>query len=51
MPHLRDLKTEMFKVICLHSNNRIIEITDAMSGKVQKGVLTDMDGHDFTDLQ
>ena len=29
-----DLKTEVFKVICLNSNNKIIEISDAAIGTV-----------------
>ena len=34
MPQMRDLKTEVFKVIYLNSNNRIIEIADAANGTV-----------------
>ncbi|MFA5322883.1 MAG: DNA repair protein RadC [Smithella sp.] len=34
MPQMRDLKTEVFKVIYLNSNNRIIEISDAANGTV-----------------
>lgn len=34
LPHMRDLKTEVFKVAYLNSNNRIIEITDAAVGTV-----------------
>lgn len=34
MPQLRDLKTEVFKVVYLNSNNRIIEIGDAATGTV-----------------
>lgn len=34
MPQLRDLKTEVFKVVYLNSNNRIIEISDAARGTV-----------------
>ena len=34
MPQMRDLKTEVFKVIYLDSNNRIIEISDAAVGTV-----------------
>jgi DNA repair protein RadC len=34
MPQMRDLKTEIFKVIYLNSNNRIIEIADAANGTV-----------------
>ena len=33
-PQLRDLKTELFKVVYLDSNNRIIDITDAATGTV-----------------
>ena len=33
-PQLRDLKTEVFKVVYLDSNNRIIDITDAAIGTV-----------------
>jgi DNA repair protein RadC len=34
MPHMRDLKTEVFKVVYLNSNNRIIDISDAATGTV-----------------
>ena len=34
MPHMRDLKTEVFKVVYLDSNNRIIDISDAAIGTV-----------------
>jgi DNA repair protein RadC len=34
MPQMRDLKTEVFKVVYLNSNNRIIEISDAAKGTV-----------------
>lgn len=34
MPQMRDLKTEIFKVIFLNSNNKIIEIADVASGTV-----------------
>ena len=34
MPQMRDLKTEVFKVVYLDSNNRIIDITDATTGTV-----------------
>ena len=34
MPQMRDLKTEVFKVVYLNSNNRIIEIADAATGTV-----------------
>ncbi|PKN52486.1 MAG: hypothetical protein CVU55_04380 [Deltaproteobacteria bacterium HGW-Deltaproteobacteria-13] len=38
MPQMRDLKTEVFKVIYLNSNNKIIEISDAASGTVNHAV-------------
>jgi len=34
MPQMRDLKTEVFKVVFLDSNNRIIDIEDAAIGTV-----------------
>ncbi|MBI3633631.1 MAG: DNA repair protein RadC [Candidatus Vogelbacteria bacterium] len=34
MPHMRDLKTEVFKVVYLDNNNRIIDISDAAIGTV-----------------
>ena len=34
MPQIRDLKTEIFKVVYLDSNNRIIDIEDAAIGTV-----------------
>ncbi len=34
LPHVRDLKTEVFKVVYLDNNNRIIDITDAAIGTV-----------------
>lgn len=34
LPQMRDLKTEVFKVVFLDSNNRIIDITDAALGTV-----------------
>jgi DNA repair protein RadC len=34
MPQLRDLKTEVFKVVYLDSNNRILDILDAAIGTV-----------------
>ena len=34
LPHMRDLKTEVFKVFYLDNNNRIIDITDAAIGTV-----------------
>ena len=36
MPHMRDLKTEVFKVVYLDSNNRIIDISDASVGTVDQ---------------
>lgn len=38
MPQLRDLKTEIFKVVYLDSNNRIIDISDATCGTVDRAV-------------
>lgn len=38
MPQMRDLKTEIFKVAYLDSNNRIIDIADAVSGTVDHAV-------------
>lgn len=38
MPQIRDLKTEVFKVVYLGSNNRIIEIADAATGTVNQAV-------------
>lgn len=38
MPQVRDLKTELFKVVCLDSNNRIIDISDAAFGTVNHSV-------------
>jgi len=34
MPQMRDLKTEIFKIVHLDSNNRIIDITDSAIGTV-----------------
>jgi DNA repair protein RadC len=34
MPQMRDLKTEVFKVLYLNSNNKVIEISDAATGTV-----------------
>lgn len=34
LPHMRDLKKEVFKVAYLNSSNRVIEITDAAVGTV-----------------
>jgi DNA repair protein RadC len=36
MPQMRDLKTEVFKVVYLNSNNRIIDIADASVGTVNQ---------------
>ena len=38
MPQLRDLKTEVFKVAYLDSNNRIIDISDAAVGTVNQAM-------------
>lgn len=38
MPQMRDLKTELFKVVCLDSNNRIIDISDAACGTVNRAI-------------
>ncbi|MEN6624284.1 MAG: DNA repair protein RadC [Smithella sp.] len=38
MPQMRDLKTEVFKVVYLNSNNRIIEIDSAATGTVNQAV-------------
>ena len=38
MPQLRDLKTEVFKVVYLDSNNRIIDIVDATTGTVNQAM-------------
>ena len=38
MPQLRDLKTEVFKVVYLDSNNRIIDIVDTAVGTVDSGI-------------
>lgn len=38
LPQLRDLKTEVFKVVYLDSNNRIIDIADAVTGTVNKAM-------------
>lgn len=38
MPQMRDLKTEIFKVVYLNSNNRIIEISDAATGTVNQAM-------------
>ena len=38
MPQMRDLKTEVFKVIYLNSNNRIIDVSDAATGTVNQAM-------------
>ena len=38
MPQMRDLKTEVFKVVYLNTNNRIIEVSDAACGTVDHAV-------------
>jgi DNA repair protein RadC len=38
MPQMRDLKTEVFKVAYLNSNNRIIDISDAATGTVNQAM-------------
>jgi len=38
MPQMRDLKTEVFKVVYLNSNNRIIDISDAAIGTVNQAM-------------
>ncbi len=38
MPQMRDLKTEVFKVVYLDSNNRIIDIIDAAIGTVSHAI-------------
>lgn len=38
MPQMRDLKTEVFKVVYLNSNNRIIDINDAATGTVNQAM-------------
>ena len=38
MPQMRDLKTEVFKVVYLNSNNRIIDISDAATGTVNHAI-------------
>jgi DNA repair protein RadC len=38
MPQMRDLKTEVFKVVYLNSNNRIIVISDAVTGTVNQAM-------------
>jgi DNA repair protein RadC len=36
LPQVRDLKTELSKVVCLDSDNQIIEISDAATGTVNQ---------------
>jgi DNA repair protein RadC len=38
MPQMRDLKTEVFKVVYLDSKNRILDISNAASGTVNQAV-------------
>jgi len=38
LPHLRDLKTEIIKIVHLNSDNRIIDIQDATSGTVNQAM-------------
>jgi DNA repair protein RadC len=38
MPQVRDLKTEVFKVVYLNSNNQIIDISDAATGTVNHAI-------------
>ena len=38
MPQIRDLKTEVFRVLYLNSNNRIIDISDAATGTVNQAM-------------
>ena len=38
MPQMRDLKTEVFKVVYLNNNNRIIDINDAAAGTVNQAM-------------
>jgi len=38
MPQMRDLKTEVFKVVYLDSNNRIVDIADAATGTVNQSM-------------
>lgn len=38
MPQMRDLKTEVFKVVYLNTNNKIIDIADAAHGTVNQAV-------------
>jgi len=38
MPQMRDLKTEVLKVVYLNSNNKIIDISDAATGTVNQAM-------------
>lgn len=38
MPQMRDLKTELFKLVCLDSNNKIIDISDVACGTVNRAM-------------
>ena len=38
MPQMRDLKTEIFKVVYLNSSNRVIEISSAATGTVNQAM-------------
>jgi DNA repair protein RadC len=38
MPQMRDLKTELFKMVCLDSNNKIIDISDVACGTVNRAM-------------
>jgi len=38
LPHLRDLKTEVIKIVLLNSDNRIIDIQEAASGTVNQAM-------------
>jgi len=38
LPHVRDLKTEVSKVVCLDSDNKIIDISDAATGTVNQAM-------------
>ncbi len=38
MPQLRDLKTEVFKVVCLDADNKVIDIVDVTRGTVNEAM-------------
>ena len=38
LPQVRDLKTEVSKVICLDNDNRIIDLSDAATGTVNQAL-------------